>query len=255
MEDTSLGASNPYTMFDVVSIPTGLGQQWAYSPFFVRTKLRVSTAIALTGRRSDDYIIAERQTNFQHVPRVTVWHHVYDYNQNTGMCTMQLVLWGDHFSTIPHAGGCSQYAKIHGGKYKASWNDKQACALYHKPTYSKEEIEEFSQRTGLHFSEKLKKFYCGEFTLNTKALTFAAQNDFLLDAFLPLWDQEGASVESVQATLKNLPLTMLQKDMYAIGTSACGDIFCADENGVIWFYDHETGEYAPTDLNLDHLRE
>lgn len=258
MEDTSmgLGASSPYTMQDVQSIRTGLGQQWEYSPFFVRTKLIASTSIVLTGKRTDDYKIAENQTRTQHVPRVTVWHHVYDFNQWTGTCTMQLVQFRDHSATVPHAGGCSQYAKVHGVAYRnIPLNGNDLPVQCPKPAYSQKDIEEFSKRTGLSFPQKLKDFYCKEFKLNAKALAFAEQNNFPLDAILPLWDQEGASVESVQTLLKALPITMPQKDMYAVGIGPCGDIFCADDNSRIWFYDHEAGEYAPTDLNLDNLIE
>ncbi|GFZ61371.1 hypothetical protein PSE10C_12500 [Pseudomonas amygdali pv. eriobotryae] len=45
-----------------------------------------------------------------------VWHHLDDYNPETGIGTMQLVKTGAH-NRIPHVGGVSQYQAATGLKY------------------------------------------------------------------------------------------------------------------------------------------
>lgn len=256
MKQPIVGSSAPYTAQDVGSISTGRPGQWAYSPCFVRGKLIASTRITLTGYRRNDYVVAEAATRQRHAPRSTVWHHVYDFDGNTDLCTMQLVAWNDHAATIPHTGGCKQYAEKYRRPYRLPAPGEEAlppvCEI---PAYSARDLDDFSGRTGLQFTPELRRFYSGAFQLNKKALAYAAQKDFALDAVFPLSDENGADVEKTSQLLKALPSAAPRNGMTPIGVDACGDIFCADGGGAIWFYDHEDGQYYGTDLELRQLME
>ena len=46
------------------------------------------------------------------------WHHLDDFNPETGECTMQLVLSDAHVATYPYKGSVSQYEKYYNVEYK-----------------------------------------------------------------------------------------------------------------------------------------
>lgn len=95
--------AQPYSdMRKITSIDTGLKGQWKYSPRF--NQPLQDTYIGLTGSRSKDNKFAEANVNVVHIPRVNVWHHVWEKNQN-GEYRMQLVDYDLHKGSIPHAGG------------------------------------------------------------------------------------------------------------------------------------------------------
>lgn len=252
MDSLIVGASQPYAFPDVGSIFTGRPRQWAYSPDFVNTKLIISTRITLTGRRSSDYVVAENRTGQAHVPRMTVWHHRYDYNFADDTDTMQLVRYQHHLETIPHSGGCIAYADQHHTKYRSvSPEDCQEpvpCALQQ---YSAKELEDFAVKTALKLSTTLRRFYGGDFQLSQTALLHAARQDCLMDCILPLQDRDGASLEQVHRDLADKIPALTQ--MHAIGMDACGNFFCADPNDGVLFYDHEQDRCFDTELSLQDL--
>lgn len=94
--------AKPYSDPNIINVDTGLGKSFRYSPIF--KNCIADTMVKLTGYRKKDYVIAEDQTGEKHVPRVTVWHHVWE--EKDGMYRMQLVNFDDHKKTCPHAGGC-----------------------------------------------------------------------------------------------------------------------------------------------------
>lgn len=260
MEQFPLGSSRPYNLPNVASTPTNLPNQWAYSPSFSGAKLLAQASIQLTGSRRADYLAAERSTGTRHRARVTVWHHVYDFVPNiplrSGTCTMQLVAWNDHQQTIPHAGGCKAFSAQYNRPYRLPAPDKEAPAVeIELPAYSAKELEEFSLRTGLTLSPELRRFYSGEFRLSQAALRYAAQKDIHLDAVLPLWDEEGASVEGMQQFLKGHSALQPLKELTCIGVDACGNVFCTDEKGGVLFYDHEEDIRIDADVDLRSLLE
>lgn len=256
MEQFPVGSSMPYKQTDVNSIATQLSGQWAYSPSFVKSKLIAQTSIKLTGSRRADYLAAEKNTGKKHKARTTVWHHVYDFNQTSGFCTMQLVAWNDHVETVPHAGGCKAFAAFRGRPYRQLPPDKEApAAALNIPSYSAKELDDFSVRTGLTLPSGIRRFYNGEFRLNQTALNYAAQKDFYLDAVLPLWDQEGASVEGIHQLVKNHPAFSQLKGITTIGVDACGNLFGTNEYGALLFYDHEEDDCIYADLALKDLME
>lgn len=252
MEPSIVGTSQQYHLTNVQSIYTGRSAQWAYSPRFTGNKVIAQARIVLTGKRPSDYEVAELQTGTIHVPCVTVWHHVYDYNPANDSDTMQLVSWGHHAETIPHCGGCSAYAAHHHTSYNLTPQDQEALAFPSSvPIYSTRELDEFSLKTGLTLSPQLRRFYNGNIQLSKKALLFTAQQDILLDAVLPLTNDSGASVEEAYRLLTFGAAP--SSGCVCFGMDAYGNLFCAQENGQILFYDHEQDLYFDTGISLNQL--
>lgn len=268
MEASPVGQANPYTDIDIISINTGLSGQWKYSPKFRGAKLIASAVIRLTGKRRLDYTLAERITNAFHFPRHTVWHHVYDYNDpsvGAGNCTMQLVSWNDHLATLPHTGGCCQYAVFNRCQYKAeNPNTPEGQALsqaleaiepLEAPAYSKREMDEFCLRTGLKLSPAQRALYAGERRFSRRGLQAAAQRDFWLDDILPLTaDDGGASVESIALAAREWRdwAPVLGN---TVAVDACGNTFSVNPQGGYLFFDHEVGQFFNADQELLELME
>ena len=254
MERFPLDSMQEYTLPYVNSIPTGLSSQWKYSPSFYGEKLLASASVSLTGSRQRDYTAAENESGKKRTPRVTVWHHVYDFNPDTGKATMQLVAWNHHQETIPHAGGFKQYTEGYSQSNRQLLSDEDIPIIQlNAPAYSLKTLNDFSRRTGLSLPPEIRRFYNQDIQLNQEALRRAALNDFHLDAVLPLSDQEGASVEGMHQLLKNHPTPSLLQDHTVTGLDACGNLFCADKTGAVLFYDHETGELQTVGLSLNDL--
>lgn len=81
--------------------------------------------ITMTGSRRLDFRAANQAAGIQDLvppgadaPSGYVWHHVDDYNLNTGSATLELVQQGAHRATIPHSGSVSQWEFINGIPYK-----------------------------------------------------------------------------------------------------------------------------------------
>lgn len=74
--------------------------------------------IGLTGSRKDDFKRANEVGGFTKRPDGYTWHHVDDFNPQTGTSSLELVQKGAHEATYPHAGSVSQYEKFHGTRYK-----------------------------------------------------------------------------------------------------------------------------------------
>lgn len=54
----------------IKTVPTGQSGNFRYSPVFL--DCIVETMVKLTGYRKKDYVIAERQTGVEHIPKETV---------------------------------------------------------------------------------------------------------------------------------------------------------------------------------------
>lgn len=79
--------------------------------------------IKMTGSRGKDDTLAFDNANIHRNERKGIkenytWHHIDDFDPQTGTCTIQLVLKGAHVATYPHKGAVSQYENYHGVKYK-----------------------------------------------------------------------------------------------------------------------------------------
>ena len=73
--------------------------------------------IQLTGSYAADEAAANAAAGLTDTPNGYVWHHL-DYDPVTGEGTLQLVSQEAHGSTIPRAGGVSQYENSTGQEYK-----------------------------------------------------------------------------------------------------------------------------------------
>jgi hypothetical protein len=72
----------------------------------------------LTGSRKADVALANEMGGFADPPKGYRWHHVDDFDPQTGESTLELVTREAHEATLPHAGSVSQYEKFHGRPYK-----------------------------------------------------------------------------------------------------------------------------------------
>jgi hypothetical protein len=72
----------------------------------------------LTGGRKADVNLANELGGFAEKPKGYVWHHVDDFDPQTGTSTLELVDEDAHQATLPHTGSVSQYEKFHGIRYK-----------------------------------------------------------------------------------------------------------------------------------------
>jgi len=74
--------------------------------------------IPLTGSYRKDFALANREGKFTDTPRGYMWHHVDDFNPQTGRATLELINEEAHNAARPHVGSVGQYAKHHGVRYK-----------------------------------------------------------------------------------------------------------------------------------------
>lgn len=109
-------------MYDGVEVKVsrdGLG----FAPDFSGTKFMYlpkagelnTVQIVLTGSYIADYALANKAAGLPYAPEGYVWHHLDDYNPETGKGTLQLVLSTAH-KDLRHAGGASQYRAAHEDK-------------------------------------------------------------------------------------------------------------------------------------------
>ncbi len=79
--------------------------------------------IELQGTRQRDFTEAGRQAGLEppsDVPEGYTWHHMDDFDPDTGTSTMQLVETEAHEATFPHRGSVAQYVDHHGEGYSSS---------------------------------------------------------------------------------------------------------------------------------------
>lgn len=260
-----VGSSTPYAINNVTSIPTGLSAQWAYSPWFQGAWLMKQTCVVLTGKRSKDYVAAETATNRKHISRVTVWHHVFDWKAETGKCTMQLVSWNIHSSTVPHAGGCWQYSQRY-GPYKATRLDADelqkltgaegAMRMPDLLQHSTREMKDFAMDTGKKLSPELQQLFSGTRKLSEKGrAALVTEKDLFLDALLPLTDSCGfANVTDVLSNLKQNGMAQpIGANAMPIGVDPYGNVFWAGDDGLVYFYDHETDTFESTGQSVSDI--
>jgi hypothetical protein len=74
--------------------------------------------IPLTGSWRKDFALANKEGKFTETPGGYMWHHVDDFNPQTGRATLELIDEDAHNATRPHAGSVAQYSKHHGVRYK-----------------------------------------------------------------------------------------------------------------------------------------
>jgi RHS repeat-associated protein len=77
-----------------------------------------SVQVKLTGSLADDFAAANKAAGLNGKPTGYTWHHLDDYNQSTGMATLQLVETKVHIKTAPHTGSVKQYEVANKITYK-----------------------------------------------------------------------------------------------------------------------------------------
>ena len=78
--------------------------------------------IKMQGSRGRDFTEAYKEAGIsgeikKQVDSEYTWHHVADFNPETGECTMQLVKTETHIASLPHKGAVSQFEKEFGVEY------------------------------------------------------------------------------------------------------------------------------------------
>ena len=78
--------------------------------------------IKMQGSRGRDFTGAYKEAGIsgkikKQVDSEYTWHHVADFNPETGECTMQLVKTETHIASLPHKGAVSQFEKEFGVEY------------------------------------------------------------------------------------------------------------------------------------------
>lgn len=74
--------------------------------------------IRLTGSRRGDEKLANQRGEFTETPPGYRWHHVDDFDSESGEASLELIHKDAHNATSPHAGSVAQYEKHHGVRYK-----------------------------------------------------------------------------------------------------------------------------------------
>lgn len=95
--------------------PTFVGSEHLYP---AAEGQRSVVKIKLTGSRRNDYDLANELGGFAKTPKGYSWHHVDDFNPQTGTSSLELVDMGVHVATNPHIGSVAQYEKHHGVRYR-----------------------------------------------------------------------------------------------------------------------------------------
>jgi hypothetical protein len=86
--------------------------------FPVKGKQKNIVTIKLTGRRSSDFTAAFKEANIDKSSATNyTWHHVADFDPETGKSTMQLVKTTTHIATYPHKGSAGQFTDAFGVQY------------------------------------------------------------------------------------------------------------------------------------------
>lgn len=77
----------------------------------------VTVRIKLTGSRNVDFRLAYQEVKLNHRPKGYTWHHLDDFDPETGECTMQLVLTSVH-DMANHTGSAALWSRLFEIVYK-----------------------------------------------------------------------------------------------------------------------------------------
>ena len=100
------------------------GPTFANSPYMYEPQPGQSNVVTipLTGSRTADFAAANKAakigTSAADTPQGYTWHHVDDFNPETGTSSMELVQTAAHRATMPHKGSVGQYSDYNGVSYR-----------------------------------------------------------------------------------------------------------------------------------------
>ena len=226
--------SKPYPD-SIESIDTGLEGRFKYSPRFKKSE--ADLFIELTGRRAKDYKIAEATTKTKHIPRKTVWHHVW--NEINGEYEMQLVDYNIHKSTYSHAGGCKLWLLQHPNSKK-----------YARKERGQSNIEISASEYFISQNIKLEPVYNIRYRRNY-CLNYGTANlssdyrDVVLDYKFPETEVHSFIRKYALNDGRNLRIKEWGLDPY-------GNIIYQDGRGCLYFCDHEEGSLTPLNIREVH---
>jgi RHS repeat-associated protein len=112
-------APNPARWMDPLGLAYGGVDFTGSSDLFpVQAGQRNIVDITMQGTRSRDFVQAFQEAGISKAQASGyTWHHLDDFNPETGKTTMQLVKTEAHIKTFPHAGSADQFAKHFGVGY------------------------------------------------------------------------------------------------------------------------------------------
>ena len=217
-------STHPYRDTKIRSIDTGLKKQWKYSPLF--SQPIVDTYVTLTGSRKKDYTLAEAKSNVRHTPKMNVWHHVWEKNQN-GEFRMQLVDFDLHKKSCPHAGGCKLWSIENGKTYKSQGNVYVGNHL----------------RGQVYRGKKVWKV--GDIRVGQEDGPYG---DFVIDyIFAEELDNSGQKIHRFRSAFQS------KKRFRLWGLDPYGNVFYSDMKRNLYFYDHETGKLINIGVNESEI--
>lgn len=204
--------ANPYNNPNlIISIDTKLPGNSKYSPLFLQTF--ADTYITLTGSRNRDYRLAEAETKCIHIPKTTVWHHVWEKNSG-GKYRMQLVDYSLHQKSCPHAGGCKLWTLEHNMAYKCYRN-----------VYVSEKL--LNKKIG-----KYRVNFVGELRRGRTRIPYA---DYVIDY---IFDEDETYTKSICIRKGQ---RCVAKRTRVWGLDPYGNIFVVNSKGELFLLDHEFG--------------
>jgi hypothetical protein len=251
-----LGWMYPYPQ-PIVSINTGCGNQWAFSPDFVNVPPSRTATITLHGSRYCDFVAANAGAQ---QPAGYTWHHLYKPDMQYNQCKMQLVETWRHRATCPHKGGFSQYDPntdspdtvadttnvvsraletdpLHGAPPEAP------CIL--APKDAEATLAALEKKNGVSLGKDLREFH----------LSISSDETLLKNVLSKTFKQQETWVEMIYTLdeKKNGIFGVLQQEKEAkirrefsengnipFAEDGFGNIFyCKPNDGAVWFYDHE----------------
>jgi hypothetical protein len=109
----------PETLVDPSGQSRFAGVDFANSPDLYPTGPgeRNIVEIPMQGSRDRDFVQATKEAGMKAQPEGYTWHHLDDFNPETGTTTMQLVKTEAHEAMFPHSGSVSQFEQHFGIKY------------------------------------------------------------------------------------------------------------------------------------------
>ncbi len=111
--------NNPINYIDLDGeIPTNVDFTGSLDLFPVTGNQKNTVKIVLTGSRNSDFSRAFKKAHLKKKDtKGYTWHHVHDFDVNSGESTMQLVKSEAHKARVPHKGSVGQFVDHFGVKY------------------------------------------------------------------------------------------------------------------------------------------
>ncbi len=136
-------APNPYVWIDPLGLAlSGVDFSGSPSLYPVTGSQRNIVEITLQGARGRDFTEAYKLAGINEADAWQyTWHHLDDFDPETGKATMQLVTTDAHVASFPHKGSVSQFEKHFGVKY----GSPEAVKISHSKGWLRGRIPKYCQ--------------------------------------------------------------------------------------------------------------